>query len=204
MTAANDTSAPLQSLTPIRDAACVIVIDDETAPNRLLMGRRHKDQIFLPDKWVFPGGRVDSGDRGPAGTDAYVVEPAIDLPAFARAALRELEEETGLRIDAIESLHPLARAITPPGRVRRYDTWFFLANRSDVVSSSGANDGELLDLAWFTLSEARHLDIPNITKLVLEDVANWMAGDRTRPLRVPFYDQQDGTYSRSLTPTPSL
>ena len=108
--------------------------------------------------------------------------------------MRELAEETGLVIgnkelaatdlegspyDVTASgyaapalLCPLARAITPPGRVRRYDTWFFTASRSAVLDAPTNPDGELLNLDWFTLNEARKLDIPNITRLVLEDVAS--------------------------------
>jgi 8-oxo-dGTP pyrophosphatase MutT (NUDIX family) len=182
----------------VRDAACVIVVDSTNGEPELLMGRRHANQIFLPDKWVFPGGRVDVSDRTlAAGFDGKFMprDLAPEIRPFALAAVRELCEETGLVIgnEMLRPLHlaegwgafaatghapepahlfPLARAITPPGRVRRYDTWFFVADRSNLASVQAAPDGELLDLDWFTLENARKLDLPNITRLVLEDVAS--------------------------------
>lgn len=179
----------------IRDAACVIVIDHSKPEPTLLMGRRHADQVFLPDKWVFPGGRVDAADRTLADTfdGPYVPRNlAHELRPFALAAVRELSEETGLVIGsdakhdlqdcwpaftaagyapAPNHLYPLARAITPPGRVRRYDTWFFTASRTAVAEKQAAPDGELLDLNWFTVEDSRKLDLPNITRLVLDDVS---------------------------------
>src|SRR6185312_15866747 len=180
----------------IRDASCVILVDSSQSEPTLLMGRRHADQVFLPNKWVFPGGRVEAVDRDSAErftSDYAPPDLAPEIRPFAFAALRELAEETGLVIGNRELaaalpgkacelvaadyaapalLYPLARAITPPGRVRRYDTWFFTASRSAVLDAPTNPDGELLNLDWFTLNEARKLDIPNITRLVLEDVAS--------------------------------
>jgi hypothetical protein len=107
-------------------------------------------------------------------------------------------------------LFPLARAITPPGRVRRYDTWFFVASASAVSADYATTDGELLDLGWFTLSEAGNLDLPNITRLVLNDVAAVIGNrpalrDTDEPL--PFYYSVDSAFRRDLisckvTPSP--
>lgn len=188
-------SAAAADQSGIRDAACVIVIDHSMPEPTLLMGRRHADQVFLPDKWVFPGGRVDAADRALADTFECPYFPrnlAPELRPFALAAVRELSEEAGLVIGADAKhhryarwpafiaagcapapvhLYPLARAITPPGRVRRYDTWFFMASRTAVAEKRAIPDGELLDLNWFTLKDARKLDLPNITRLVLDDVS---------------------------------
>lgn len=212
----------------IRDAACVIVIDDTEAEPKLLMGRRHADQIFLPDKWVFPGGRVDAGDRGLATAFGGAYSPQELAPAirpFALAAVRELWEETGLTIGrekcanldvpdcwqpftntgyvpAPAHMSPLARAITPPGRVRRYDTWFFVTTRSAIADVRSLPDGELLDLDWFTLENARKLDLPNITRLVLDDVAARLFDDREAAdftaENLPFYYADACGFQRTL------
>jgi len=209
----------------IRDAACVIVIDTSAAEPKLLMGRRHANQIFLPDKWVFPGGRVDQGDRELAAGfngDFTPRDLAPDLKPFALAAVRELCEETGLVIGATAatgaesigddwrtftatgyaplpaSLRPLARAITPPGRVRRYDTWFFTAQRSALADVRALPDGELLDLDWFTLDRARKLDLPNITRLVLEDVAARLNEEPGIAEKLPFYFADACGFQRTL------
>ena len=146
------------------------------------MGRRHADQVFLPDKWVFPGGRVDNGDRHLAARfdgDFTPRDLASDLRPFALAAVRELCEETGLVIGAMPaeagnlgdswhafvatgyvpvpaSLLPLARAITPPGRVRRYDTWFFTAQRSALANVQACPTANFSILIGLQLDRARN------------------------------------------------
>ncbi len=102
---------------PAAAATLVIVRRDGAAP-RVLMGRRHAGAGFMPDRWVFPGGRCEAGDaRAPAASElapetadllARAVAPsaAVGLPrALAMAAVRETWEETGLR---------LARLAPPP------------------------------------------------------------------------------------------
>jgi 8-oxo-dGTP pyrophosphatase MutT (NUDIX family) len=111
----------------------------------------------MPSKYVFPGGAVDAGDAlvtlGPAlhpTCAARLAAPgAPPASALAAAAIRELWEETGLALGcpgqaalppgwagfAAQGLVPDAsalrfvfRAITPPGRSRRFDARFFLAD----------------------------------------------------------------------------
>lgn len=230
------TAAISDESTIVRDAACLVVVDTSAGEPTLLLGRRHADQIFLPSKWVFPGGRVDADDRALAEVFAGDFAPADlhhAIRPFALAAVRELSEETGLVIGTVASsvdviypswrgftaagyapapaeLFPLARAITPPGRVRRYDTWFFIAARSAIAPAELGADGELLDLGWFTFNEARKLDLPNITKLVLEDVAARLRpGADTLPAaeQLPFYYSDACGFRRTLiscraTPSP--
>src|SRR6202035_3378136 len=88
-----------------KNAATVLIIRRDAAKPRVLMGRRHAGHSFMPDRWVFPGGRIDRTDyRAPAATemkpevaalfDAYL--PAGRGRALAAAAVREPWEETGL------------------------------------------------------------------------------------------------------------
>src|SRR5919201_4506647 len=91
-----------------RDAATIILIDRSHAEPKVLMGRRHEGHKFMPGKFVFPGGRVDMGDR-------YVpvagqLDPQVEARLMTRlrrpsrirarvlavAAIREAYEETGL------------------------------------------------------------------------------------------------------------
>ncbi|RUP09214.1 NUDIX hydrolase [Hyphomicrobium sp.] len=212
--------------TPIRDAACLVVIDTSGSEPTVLMGRRHASQVFLPDKWVFPGGRVEEDDRVLAkrfGGGFMPADLAHEIKPFALAAVRELCEETGLVVGrnapflehgaawgpfaasghspAPESLFPLARAITPPGRVRRYDTWFFVTEAKAVSGKSTLPDGELLDLAWFTFAEAAGLDLPRITKLILDDVVALILNDPEitgLSELLPFYYSAGSAYRRDL------
>jgi 8-oxo-dGTP pyrophosphatase MutT (NUDIX family) len=212
--------------TPIRDAACLVVVDTSGPEPTLLMGRRHASQIFLPGKWVFPGGRVEEDDRALADGFAGAFTPtnlAHEIRPFALAAVRELCEETGLIIGTKSpfthqsstweafaasghsptpaELLPFARAITPPGRVRRYDTWFFVAKANAVSGNFTPPDGELLDLGWFTISKAADLDLPQITKRVLDDVQALLLDDPqlngTSEL-LPFYYSAGSAYHRDL------
>lgn len=92
-----------------RNAATLILIKRERGAVRVLMGRRSRGHDFMPDKWVFPGGRVDRGDfNAPA---ANALKPEVEtklrltaprrptLPrALAMAAIRETWEEAGLML----------------------------------------------------------------------------------------------------------
>jgi 8-oxo-dGTP pyrophosphatase MutT (NUDIX family) len=92
-----------------RDAATLILLRHERQQVRVLMGRRASGHSFMPDKYVFPGGKVDRGDRFVPSLDELSDQTAIDLGkprlvrhprAFALAAIRETFEETGLIIGA--------------------------------------------------------------------------------------------------------
>lgn len=137
--------------------------------------------------------------------------------AIAAAALRELAEETGLLVGQPSSfrcdwpgyreagLSPdagvltyLFRAITPPGRPRRFDAHFFLVDAAeicgDVEDFSRACD-ELSHLHWVPLGQARQLDLPFITEVVLAELAELLAAAPVgqplpSPATVPFFDNR--------------
>jgi 8-oxo-dGTP pyrophosphatase MutT (NUDIX family) len=129
-------------------------------------------------------------------------DPELAEP-LAMAAIRELWEETGLALahstgtrpvnltadwetffdaghyPAADALEFIFRAITPPGRSRRFDARFFMVDATRVIGNlddfSGAS-GELTFLSWLTLSEARKLDLPFITEVVLAEVEARLGG----------------------------
>jgi 8-oxo-dGTP pyrophosphatase MutT (NUDIX family) len=86
------------------------------------------------------------------------------------------------------------RAITPPGRTRRFDARFLLAD-ADILPGDqndlSAASGELAHLRWLPLPEARALDLPFITEVVLAEVAALFAG-HDQP-GVPFFDNSGDT-----------
>ena len=83
------------------------------------------------------------------------------------------------------------RAITPPGRPRRFDARFFLVDakalRNDPDDFSRAED-ELGHLHWVPLDEVRSYDMPFITEVVLAELSALITG--RRPPGVPFYDNR--------------
>ena len=135
---------------------------------------------------------------------------------LAAAAIRELWEETGLALGvpgrwpgavprdwagfAARGLVPCAdglqfvfRAITPPGRPRRFDARFFLVRAEAIAGDpddfADACD-ELSHLHWVPLPEVRQLDLPFITEVVLAEVSA-RVHDRSPPESVPFFRNDD-------------
>lgn len=134
------------------------------------------------------------------------------VTALAAAAIRELWEETGLvlgrpgqwddaptdwqgfaatgHVPDASALQFVFRAITPPGRPRRFDARFFVVDADAAVATdlddfSAACD-ELSALQWIPLAEARSFDLPFITEVVLAEVQQ-RAADPRPPASVPFF-----------------
>jgi 8-oxo-dGTP pyrophosphatase MutT (NUDIX family) len=96
------------------DAATLIILDRSGPAPRVLMGRRHPGHKFMPGKFVFPGGRIEDGDRRMNVTGslseacearlmARVQRPSMGRArALALAAIRETFEETGLAFGSKE------------------------------------------------------------------------------------------------------
>jgi 8-oxo-dGTP pyrophosphatase MutT (NUDIX family) len=95
---------------PPKDAAALVIVDRSCNPPAVLLGRRHKSHVFLPGKFVFPGGRMEKSDHSihvcaPLDADAEAkLKKQISRPrntiasALAVAAIRETFEETGLMV----------------------------------------------------------------------------------------------------------
>ena len=94
--------------------------------------RRSAGMAFAAGMYAFPGGAVEPGDyQWPAGGDwTRLGRPEADAHAVVRAAVREVAEETGVRL-APGDLVPWSRWVTPEFEPRRYDTSFFLARLPD-------------------------------------------------------------------------
>ena len=144
--------------------------------------------------------------------------------ALALAAVRETFEEAGLLIGtplgaapvpkaptwqeffatgyrpALARLTFFARAITPPGRPRRFDSRFFCVPAEAIVHRVKIAEGELSDLEWHSIAQARSLELPNITRVVLEDLGERIAAGalHASDLPVPFYHRRNGSFRRDL------
>ena len=88
-----------------RDAATLVLLRRFRDKTTVLMGLRHGKHKFMPDQWVFPGGRVDRADgyataaselRAHVNRSLSKTASAHRARALAMAAVRETFEETGL------------------------------------------------------------------------------------------------------------
>ncbi|MGY6550125.1 MAG: NUDIX hydrolase [Roseinatronobacter sp.] len=210
---------PDAQATPIRDAATVILLRGTGKDAQVLMGQRGASAAFMPEKFVFPGGALDDTDRAlpcaaplNAACARRLAVGGADPQALAMAAIRELWEETGLTLGRkgiwnappaswagfqarglIPDPSPLRfifRAITPPGRPRRFDARFFLAPAEAItgdLDDFAQAGSELRHLRWIALPETRRLNLPFVTEVVLAELAAMTRGEAVAP-SVPFFD----------------
>ena len=123
--------------------------------------------------------------------DLGMGNPIDPAPTAVSEKLSEVARDPKThRYPAADGLRFVFRAITPPGRPRRFDARFFvadvaaLADDPDDLTRAGT---ELSHLSWLELAEARALDLPFITEVVLAEVAALMQG-ADLPESVPFFD----------------
>jgi 8-oxo-dGTP pyrophosphatase MutT (NUDIX family) len=220
-----------------RDAATLILIDRTGAEPKVLLGRRHDSHKFMPGKFVFPGGRIETADAGMAAARELHDDTARKLAirprdanvpqarAFPLAAIRETFEETGLMLGArspspfaapnaewaafaeagilpdLAAVHFVARAITPPRRPKRFDTRFFTADAQSIahrIDGVVGPNSELVELVWIPIRQARELDMPTITEIVLEELEARVKAGMAHALPVPFYYMEDQVFRREL------
>ena len=124
--------------------------------------------------------------------------------ALTLAAIRETYEETGLMLGRTDAFtknlkHPtwdafrqagivpdlsdvevFGRAITPPHRHKRFDTWFFVkeitGTRPDISDSV-----ELLNVGWFTFGEIAALKTHRATDMMLMVLKKYMSRNTAPP-----------------------
>jgi len=221
-----------------KDSATLILLDTTSEPVRVLMGRRHAAHVFMPGKYVFPGGRVDPADA--RVTPATALKPqvaerlqkymgvrasATRARAIAIAAVRETLEETGFMIGApagdvtpsrspdwrpfaekglAPALHRrqlIARAVTPPGLPRRFDSRFFVMNARHISGRADLgllDEAELLDVDWLTFQEALSQDMARVTKTVLHIINARLRPDgEVEDGPVPFWRMKHTRFLRA-------
>ncbi|WP_094508420.1 NUDIX hydrolase [Brucella thiophenivorans] len=236
-----------------RDAASLLLIDRTGPTPRILMGRRHPSLVFMPGKFVFPGGRADAGDGAITAASELSVDDTQKLlsgmgaraslrraRALGLCAIRETFEETGLRVarpssdkilsgkqlssgniimpdnrdwcaflergvlPALGDLRYFARAVTPPGNVRRFDTRFFIAFRDSLPgleSSTLVPSGELQDLDWVAFDDVDRLDVARITQAILKEARVLLSEnlfDLPATLPVAQYSKRHGRFVREV------
>jgi 8-oxo-dGTP pyrophosphatase MutT (NUDIX family) len=149
----------------------------------------------------------------------------VKARALALSAIRETFEETGIMVGEpgtdpllaskgawsafirakvlpdLSALQLIGRAITPPGRTHRFDARFFaidasrIAHRLDGVTGP---DAELIELVWMSLQQAARLDLPAVTRVMLEELDVRIAAGFRQNLPVPFYRMPRGRFLREI------
>lgn len=204
-------------------ASVIVLRDRFTAPRVLMGQRGAQAafmpmKFVFPGGAVDPGDeevpRLASISEGCANRLAQ--DSDVSPHALAMAAIRELWEETGQILGQtgpwpgtpaadwaafadrgfVPDPRPLQfvfRAITPPGRPRRFDARFFLIDAETLASDPddfSAASEELSHLHWVALEETRKIDLPFITEVILAEVAA-RAQDLDPPESVPFFRNND-------------
>jgi 8-oxo-dGTP pyrophosphatase MutT (NUDIX family) len=132
--------------------------------------------------------------------------------ALALAAIRETFEESGLLLGTpateipavpkgpweafaqakilpdLQGLYFIGRAITPPGRTRRFDARFFSLDASAIahrIEGVTGPEAELVELVWMSLPDAKQLDLPAVTSVMLDDLPNALRAVHTRDALIP-------------------
>ncbi|OSP54312.1 NUDIX hydrolase [Pseudoruegeria sp. SK021] len=207
----------------IRDAATLILFRNPDAPEILMGQRGAKaafmpNKVVFPGGAVDACDAAVPLANLPASAclDRLQEDTPSDLStALIAAAIRELWEETGLilgqpgtwpdppadwatfaatgHLPCGEHLRFVFRAITPPGRPRRFDARFFVAPAEQICGDtndfSRASD-ELSNLQWIALADVRNFDLPFITQVVLSEVAHLIRSGEA-PSSVPFFRNDD-------------
>jgi len=169
----------------------VLVRERPDSAPELLMVERAQGMAFAGGALVFPGGRIDDGDRSLAADEASsaavaairetVEETAIPAgldPVPDEALSIQLQRELladepfgallqrhGLRLD-LDSLIPFARWVPKFHSTRRFDTLFFLAKAPAPLREPRVVEGECSGASWITAAEALERDRVGDAKLI--------------------------------------
>lgn len=155
----------------------------------------------------------------------YVSRPTERrLRGLALGAIRETFEETGFRlaipgtaapaamadpswveflsdgsVPTLDGVDYFARAITPPGRSRRFDTRFFVVDVSHIDTIATVRptaDSELVELRWVTLDEALKVESAEITQIILGELQAFVRAGLGPEVVRPFFRAWHGKFQR--------
>lgn len=191
--------AMLREITPgvePRAAVSVIPVRDGERGLEVFIQHRVHTMDFAPGVVVFPGGRIDPVDAEDPpslrddvldelvdvwGESTYVSsadDPRSAIPILIAAAVREVEEETGVRLD-VEELVPWDDWTTPPGFPKRFQVHFMVAHLPASDPRSPVNTTtEALQSEWLPVGEILErgqggdLQIMTPTRVILQELAD--------------------------------
>ncbi len=156
-------AAPERVVVEPRGASTVMLVRDGASGVEVYVQRRVATMAFAPSTVVFPGGGIDPADSALPVTTPGLAELAAAMGAsvevaapHAAAAVREVEEECGVRL-SVADLRGRAHWVTPEFEPRRYDTWILAAGMPPGQEARGTTT-ESDHSAWVRPSDllARH------------------------------------------------
>lgn len=199
-----------------RHAATLIIVKRDGDRTSVLMGRRHGGHDFMPDKWVFPGGRVDRGDYfAPSATElrpgvaARLAKtgPARLSRALALAAVRETFEEAGLFLARPAPTRPAAgpwRAFAERGALPDLAALEFVARAVTPPMSP-----KRFDARFFLADSSALLSLKREADCGELDQVEWLALEEALALDLPSVTrfvlrELPARLAEPSRPTPSL
>jgi 8-oxo-dGTP diphosphatase len=125
----------------IRESARIVVLD----PAGAVLLVRHRDPTSVDPEnpelltyWVPPGGGVDEGE------------------SYERAAIRELEEETGVEVsDVGPQIWSRERDLIHGGELKRHMERYFIAWAKSPHALRNRTQENIEEIRWWTLNELR-------------------------------------------------
>ncbi len=156
----------------------------------------------FPGGRVDPADSYAPAHDHPNARTSAILEAAMS-PARARAcvlaAVRETFEETSLilgdkgqartaindpswkafhrngYLPTLANIDVFGRAITPPHRNKRFDTWFFVARLNhEAANRPFQNSAELVDTNWFTFAQIKNLEMHRATQMMLGQLSLYL------------------------------
>lgn len=198
-----------------KDAATLILVRRDQTQPRVLMGKRAGTNAFMPDKYVFPGGRVDPHDGRAIAWEELRPEVEAQLRlqsrrlprAMALTAIRETFEETGLIVgrsaempDACpvgwEDFHRLdiVPDLVPLTFIGRAVTPPYRPRRFDARFFMAEAEIALIDerppVDGAELSDLQWVTLADAMKLDLPSVTRFMLGEIAERLAKPHEDHR--------------
>lgn len=132
-------------------------------------------------------------------TGVVIGEPVRSPPKSRSSEWRQFYS-TGY-IPVLKPLRLIARAITPPGRPRRFDTRFFVLDATDldlIETGDESRTDELLEINWLSLSETRETDLPYITGVIIDELEQRLSltDPWTVKRPIPFFHMEHRRFMR--------
>jgi len=118
-----------------------VIVRDEA--NRILLGKRNKDP--QRGNWILPGGKIKA------------------FESIAEAAIREMEEETGLRIE-VQRQFRVYEVINPPSEHR-----IIIYSMARVRGGSLRAADDVSEVKFVSLDELGELPLTPLVRRVLQD-----------------------------------